>query len=128
MDTAGYSKWDGRQEEVPGGMSKGAASEIPLGPSLASGLGFNGEGRGFLGGSSGKEPPCQCRRRKRRGFIASLGWEDPPEKGMATHSSILVWRIPLTEEPGELPSIGLQRVRQEWSDLAHTLAHMGEGR
>ena len=68
MDTAGYSKWDGRQEEVPGGMSKGAASEIPLGPSLASGLGFNGEGRGFLGGSSGKEPPCQCRRRKRRGF------------------------------------------------------------
>ena len=36
----------------------------------------------------------------------SLGWEDPLEKGMATHSSILVWRIPWTEEPGRLQSIG----------------------
>ena len=34
--------------------------------------------------------------------VQSLGWEDPLEKGMATHSSILVWRIPWTEEPGEL--------------------------
>ena len=39
-----------------------------------------------------------------------MGWEDPLEKGMATHSSILVWRIPWTEEPGGLHSIGLQRV------------------
>ena len=37
----------------------------------------------------------------------TLGWEDPLEKGMATYSSILAWRIPWTEEPGELPSIGL---------------------
>ena len=36
----------------------------------------------------------------------SLGWEDPLEKGMATHSSVLVWRIPWTEEPGGLQSIG----------------------
>ena len=35
-----------------------------------------------------------------------LGWEDPLEKGMATHSSILAWRIPQTEEPGRLQSIG----------------------
>ena len=35
--------------------------------------------------------------------IPSLGWEDPLEKGMATHSSILAWRIPWTEEPGGLP-------------------------
>ena len=41
---------------------------------------------------------------------ASLGWEDPLEKGMATHSSILAWRIPWTEEPGGLESMGLQRV------------------
>ena len=41
--------------------------------------------------------------------IQSLGWEDPLEKGMATHSSILAWRIPWTEEPGGLQSIGLQR-------------------
>ena len=41
----------------------------------------------------------------------SLGWEDPPEKGMATHSSILAWRIPWTEKPGGLQSTGSQRVR-----------------
>ena len=42
--------------------------------------------------------------------VQSLGWEDPLEKGMATHSSILAWRIPWTEEPGGLQSMGLQRV------------------
>ena len=43
--------------------------------------------------------------------VQSLGWEDPLEKGMATHSSILVWRIPWTEEPGGLQYKELQRVR-----------------
>ena len=43
--------------------------------------------------------------------IRSLGQEDPLEKGMATHSSILAWRIPWTEEPGRLQSIGSHRVR-----------------
>ena len=38
--------------------------------------------------------------------VQSLGWEDPLEKGMATHSSILAWRIPWTEEPGGLQSMG----------------------
>ena len=41
-------------------------------------------------------------------WVPSLGWEDPLEKGMATHSSILAWRIPQTEEPGRLQSMGLQ--------------------
>ena len=41
--------------------------------------------------------------------IQSLGWGDPLEKGMATHSSILAWRIPWTEGPGGLQSMGLQR-------------------
>ena len=41
-------------------------------------------------------------------WIRSLGWEDTPKEGMATHSSILAWRIPWTEEPGGLQSIGLQ--------------------
>ena len=41
-------------------------------------------------------------------LVRFLGWEDPLEKGMATHSSILAWRIPWTEEPGELQSMGLQ--------------------
>ena len=42
--------------------------------------------------------------------VQSLGQEDPLEKGMATHSSILAWRIPWTEDPGMLQSMGLQRV------------------
>ena len=45
--------------------------------------------------------------------VQSLGWEDPLEKGMATHSSILAWRIPWTEEPGGLQSMGTQRVRYD---------------
>ena len=45
--------------------------------------------------------------------IQSLGWEDPLEKGMATSSSILAWRIPWTEEPGRLQSMGSQRVRDD---------------
>ena len=43
----------------------------------------------------------------------SLGWEDPLEEEMATHSSILAWRIPWTEEPGGLQSMGWQKVRQD---------------
>ena len=39
-----------------------------------------------------------------------LGWEDPLEEGMATHSNILAWRIPWTEEPGRLQPIGSQRI------------------
>ena len=42
--------------------------------------------------------------------VGSLGWEDPLEKGMATHSSVLAWRIPWTEEPHQLQSMDLQRV------------------
>ena len=42
--------------------------------------------------------------------VRSLGWEDPLETGMATHSSILAWRIPWTEESGRLQSVGSQRV------------------
>ena len=42
--------------------------------------------------------------------VCSLGWEDPLEKGMATHSSILAWKIPWTEEPVRLQSMGSQRI------------------
>ena len=45
-------------------------------------------------------------------WVQSLGQEDPLEKGMATHSSILAWKIPWTEEPGGLQSVGLQRAGQ----------------
>ena len=46
-------------------------------------------------------------------WVQSLGWEDPLEKGMATHSSILAWRILWTEEPGGLQSMGSQGVRYD---------------
>ena len=58
-----------------------------------------------VGGSAVKNPPAMQEMQ-----VQSLGWEDPPEKGMVTHSSILAWRIPWTEESGGLPSMGLQRV------------------
>ena len=45
--------------------------------------------------------------------VQSLSWEDSLEKGMATHSSVLAWRIPWTEEPGRLQSMGSQRVRHD---------------
>ena len=45
--------------------------------------------------------------------VRSLGREDPLEESMATHSSILAWRIPWTEEPGGLQSVGSQRVRHD---------------
>ena len=51
--------------------------------------------------------------------VQHLGWEDPLEKGMATHSSILVWRIPWTEEPDGIQSIGLK----SWTQLS-IHAHM----
>ena len=62
----------------------------------------------FLGGSEGKESACNV-----RDGIQSLGREDPLEEGMATHSSILVWRIPWIEDPGGLPSIQLPKVRHD---------------
>ena len=46
-------------------------------------------------------------------LVRSLGWEDPLEKEMATHPSILAWEIPWTEEPGRLLSTGSQRVRHD---------------
>ena len=53
--------------------------------------------------------------------VRSLGWEDPLEKGMTNHSSILSWRIPWTEEPGRLKSTVSQRVGHDW--VKHTHKH-----
>jgi len=55
---------------------------------------------GFPGGAGSKESTCQCRSYERQ--VRSLDWQDPLEKGMVTHFSILPWRIPWTEEPGGL--------------------------
>ena len=60
-------------------------------------------------GAGGKEPARQCGRCRRRRFDP-LGQKDSLEEGMATHSSILSWRIPWTEERGRLWSIGSERV------------------
>ena len=54
----------------------------------------------FPSGASGKDLTCQCQRHE--AWVRSLGWEDPLEKDMATHASILAWRIPWTEEPGRV--------------------------
>ena len=60
------------------------------------------------GGSAVKKPPARQEPQETR--VQSLGEEDPLEDGMASHSSILAWRIPWTEEPGGLQSVGSQRV------------------
>ena len=57
------------------------------------------------GSSDAKESPCNA-----EDLVQSLVWEDPLEEGMANHSSVFAWRIPWTEEPGGLQSMGMQRV------------------
>ena len=53
-------------------------------------------------------------------WVWSLGWKDYLEKGMETHSSIPAWRIPWTEEPGELQPMGLKRVIHNWVTDTYT--------
>jgi len=55
-----------------------------------------------------KNPPAM-----QETWVQSLGWEDPLEKGMSTHSNILAWRIPRTEELGRLQPMGSQRAKQD---------------
>ena len=63
-----------------------------------------------------KNPPAMWET-----WVQPLGWEDPLEKGMVTRSRILVWRIPWTEEPGRLQSMGSQRVGHDWVTSTHSL-------
>ena len=67
---------------------------------------------------SAKEPACRCMRRRLDPWVEKI----PLEEEMATHSSILAWRIPGTGEPCGLPSMGSHRVGQDWSDLAAAAA------
>ena len=64
--------------------------------------------------------PCVVLSAMEETQILSLGWEDPLEKEMATHCSILAWRIPWSEEPGGLQSLGLQRVGHDWATNTFT--------
>ena len=66
---------------------------------------------GFLDGSVVKKPPADAGN-----GVQSLGLEDPLEKEMATHSSVLAWEIPWTEKPGRLQSMGLQKSQTQLSD------------
>ena len=59
----------------------------------------------FLGGSVVKNPPAMQQTQ-----VEFIGWENPLEKGLATHSSIFAWRIPWTEEPGRLQSLESQEL------------------
>ena len=77
---------------------------------------------GFPGGSAVKNPPAM--QKMQETWVRSLGREDPLEEGMATHSSILVWRVPWTEEPAGLQFMALQRVGHDWSDWAHMQVNM----
>ena len=63
---------------------------------------------GLPGGSVVKNSPAKLETQ-----VQSLDWEDPLEEGMTTHSSILAWKIPQTEEPGWLKFMGSQRVRHD---------------
>ena len=67
--------------------------------------------RDFLGGSVVKNPPVMQETEETQ--VRSLGQEDPLEEETATHSRILAWRIPRTEESGELQSVGSQGVRHD---------------
>ena len=71
---------------------------------MGQGLG----GRCFPGGANEENQPANEETQ-----VRSLGGEDPLKEEVATHSSILAWKIPWTEEPGGLQSIGLQRVRHD---------------
>ena len=66
----------------------------------------------FFKWTTDKEYTCQCRRCRK---CRPLGWKDPLEEEMATHSSILAWEIPWAEEPGGLQSTGSQTVRHDWA-------------
>ena len=61
-------------------------------------------------------------------WVQSLGRKEPLEKGMATHSSILAWEIPWTEEPGGLQSRGSQRVGHDWENDTHTAGSLEESK
>ena len=54
--------------------------------------------------------------------VQPLGGDDPLEKGMETHSSILAWRTPWTEEPGGLQSMGLQSIVHDWARMPNTVS------
>ena len=92
-------------EELKGPQPRGGPKEVTQRrPWVTSALPRPTEG--FAGGSVVKNPPAM--QETEETHVRSLGWEDPLEEGIASHSSILAWKIPRTEEPGGLQSTELQ--------------------
>ena len=101
----------------PGGSAGRESAYNAVDPDLIPGLGrSSGEGVGYplqyswasLVAQMVKNPPAM-----QDTWVLSVGWEDPLEEGIATHSSILAWRTPWTEEPDGLQFMGSQRVRHD---------------
>ena len=101
----------------PGGSAGRESAYNDVDPDVIPGLGrSSGEGVGYplqyswasLVAQMVKNPPAM-----QDTWVLSLGWEDPLEEGIATHSSILAWRTPWTEEPDGLQFMGSQRVRHD---------------
>ena len=84
--------------------------------------------RGFPGGSgiSLVAQMLKCLSTMQETWVQSLGQEDPLEKEMAIYPSTIAWKIPWTEEPGRLQSVGSQRVRHDWMASLHWLLHRGQ--
>ena len=108
----GFSRqeyWSGLPFPPPGGLPNlGIEPTSPMSPVLA--------GRFFTTESPGTSLLAQtvkCLSTMQETWVRSLGWEDPLEKEMAIHSRTIAWKIPWTEEPGRLQSMGSQRVGHE---------------
>ena len=102
---------------TPTGDKPVQASLLPSPPYLPQFITFPSP-RSFPDGAGGKEPACHSRRHKRRRFNPWVG-KIPLEEGMATHSNILAWRIPWTEEPGGIQFMGSQRFGHDSGSSHH---------
>ena len=81
---------------------------------------YSGRSLPFLRGETGSSLVAQMVKNlpaMQETWVQSLGWEDLLEKGMVTHSSILAWRIPWTEEPVRLQFMGWQRIGHDWAHV-----------
>ena len=99
-----------------------ASSSWPLSLLREVFSGDSDNGKSFLIARTVQNPPAM-----RETWLRPLGWEDSLEKEMATPSSILAWRIPWAEDPGRLPSMGSQRVGQDWATSIHPFRGSGKG-
>ena len=120
----GWTHYHHLVAQPPGGSAVKESACNAGDPSLIPGSGRSpGEGIRYplqyywasLVSQTVKNPPAM-----QETWVPSVGWEDPLEEGIATHSSIPAWRIPWAEEPGGLQSVESQRVRHDWVTFTFT--------